>query len=183
MTTETPQTAVPRPARNYAHEMRAKIDELAQGTYIPALVAHQIVVKLRAEDPDLLDGWLGAQAEAFVRQSINERDRSRRSAARWATPRSVFREDAGEHERGDSTNLRGWLHVSFSLSNGTRMPLAEMTTTELSDVATTYAVRAEGNAMTAAFLRAIGQRIGAGKVEDYFDDSTLATMWQSLTGS
>lgn len=172
-----------RSERNYAHEMRAKINELAVGTYIPAMIAHQVVRWAKENDPDLLEGWLKAQAEAFIRQAINEMERSKRAAARHSKSPTSFREDARAHEAGDSTRLRGWLEVAFSLSNGTRMPLKEMTRIELTDVATTYAVRAEGNAMTSAFLKAIASRVGQGRVSDHFDDTTLRDMWGSLTGA
>lgn len=172
-----------RRERNYAHDMRAKIDELAVGTYIPAMVAHRIVRWCTENDPDLLKGWLEAQAESFIRFAINEKDRSVRAAARHSKSRRSFRDDAIAAEAGDTSRLHGWLNVAFSLSNGTRMPLAEMSNIELSDVATTYAVRAEGNAMTAAFLKAIAVRVGQGKVSDVFDDETLAEMWGSLTGT
>lgn len=186
MTTRSPlgpPPNTPRPERNYAHEMRRKIDELAIGTYIPAMVAHQIVRWAKENDPDLLDGWLNAQAEAFVRGAINERDRSVRASARHGAAARSFRRDAEAAESGDSLRLHGWLKVAFSLSNGTRMPLAEMTNVELYDVATTFRVRSEGNAMTAAFLDAVARRIGQGKVSDHFDDETLGTMWKTLVGS
>lgn len=67
-------------SRDYVTEMRAVIDAEATGTYVPGTVAAHIVAKLRETDKDLLTGWLDAQAETFIRQAINNRDNSQRTA-------------------------------------------------------------------------------------------------------
>lgn len=177
-----PDEELGRPRRNFVHDMRVKIDREASGTYTPAIVANRIVRQCRDDDPELLEGWLHMQAEAMIRQAINERDRSQRAAARNSTSRSVFADAAHAAENGDNSRLRGWIDVHFSLSTGVRMPLREMTKEDLNDVSLQYKVRADSHAMMAAFLRAIANRIGAGAVQDYFSDEELGQMYQSLTG-
>lgn len=171
-----------RPRRNYVHEMRALIDAMATDIYIPAIVAHRIVDRLLRDDPELLRGWLEQQQVAFVRQAINDRDRSTRTQVRYQTVRSVFRDDADAAEQGDTERLRSWINVRYSKSDGTRIPLSEMTKEDLLDVSTQYRVRAESHALTAHFLSAIAAKIGAGRVIDHFTDEQLGLMWQSLTG-
>lgn len=60
--------------RDFAAEMRAVIEaEAAGGPYVSAVVAAHIVDKLRATDPELLDGWLQAGAVQFLRHAISQR--------------------------------------------------------------------------------------------------------------
>jgi len=52
--------------RDYAAEMRAVIDsETSHGPYVSRQAAADIVEKLRANDPHLLDGWLSQPAALF----------------------------------------------------------------------------------------------------------------------
>lgn len=171
-----------RPNRNYVHEMRARIDREAKGTYVPALVANRIVRTLREEDPELLEGWLNMHAEATIRQALNERDRSQRAAVRNASTRSVFAEAAQSADDGDPVPLRSWMDAHFSLSNGSRTPLGEMTKEDLNDVSLQYKVRADSHAMMSAFMKGIANRIGGGSVRDHFTDEELDRMWNSLNG-
>jgi hypothetical protein len=170
-------------SRDYVGEMRAVIDAEATGTYVPAAVAADIAEKLRATDPDLLSGWLDAQAETFIRQAINNRDNSQRTAARHHRPRSVFAADAAAAEAGDTEQLVGWLGTRFTVEDGSRKPLAEMGKDEVLFAADTYEARARENKLTSAFLKAISRKVKTGVVGDYFTDEQLTTMWDSLSGS
>lgn len=167
-------------SRDYAAEMRALIDAEASGTYVPATVAHDLAEKLRATDPDLLAGWLDAQAETFLRQAINARDNSQRTAARHSRPRSVFAADAAAAEAGEPEPMARWLDVRFTVEDGSRMPLREMTKDQLLFAGDAYQARADENRMTAAFLRAISRKVRTGVVADHFTDEQLSTMWDSL---
>lgn len=169
-------------SRDYAAEMRAVIDGQATGTYVPGVVAVEIVEKLRANDPDLLAGWLDAQAPQILRHAINLRDASQRTAARHARPRSVFAEDAAAAEAGEPERLAGWLGTRFTVEDGSRKPLAEMAKDDLLFVADAYEARARENKLTAAFAKAIARRVGTGVVGDHFTDEQLSTMWDSLSG-
>ncbi len=170
-------------SRDYVVEMRAVIDAEATGTYVPGVVAAAIVEKLRETDTDLLSGWLDAQAETFIRQAINNRDNSQRTAARHSRPRSVFAEDAEAAEAGEPERLTGWLGTRFTVEDGSRKPLAEMDRDEVLFASDAYTARANENRMTASFLKAIGRKVKTGKVADHFSDEQLSTMWNSLSGS
>jgi hypothetical protein len=167
--------------RDYAAEMRTVIDAEATGTYVPAVVAAAIVDKLRATNKELLAGWLDAQAETF-RQAINNRDNSQRTAARHSRPRSVFATDAAAAEAGDEAAMANWLTTRFTVEDGSRKPLAVMSKDDVLFAADGYEARARENKLTAAFLKAIGRKVGAKKVGDVFNDEQLSTMWDSLAG-
>lgn len=168
-------------SRDYVAEMRAVIDAEATGTYVPGVVAAAIVEKLRETDPDMLSGWLDAQAETFIRQAINNRDNSQRTAARHSRPRSAFAKDAEAAEAGEPERLAGWLSTRFTIGDGSRKPLAEMGKEDLLFVGDAYDARARENKLTAAFVRAIARKVKSGTVADYFTDDALSVMWDSLT--
>lgn len=168
--------------RDYATEMRKLIDSEAVGTYIPGLVAAAIVEKLRVIDPNLLTGWLDAQAEQFLRMAINDRDRSQRTAARHSLKRSVFAADTKAAEAGEPDRLVRWLDIRFTIADGNHAPLKDLTGTDLQYVSETYENRARENQLTAAFLTAIAKKIGTGRVSEHFTDEQLDLMWGSLGG-
>lgn len=168
--------------RNYAAEMRAVMDaETGEGPYHLAVVANQIVEKLRATDPDLLDGWLQAQAVTFVHEAIRSRDRSDRGHARATATRSVFRAAAESAEAGDEAPLAKFLSTVYVVEDGSRVRLAEMRKPELIFVADDYRQRASEHLLQEAFMRALAKKVGKDRVADHFDDAQLTAMWQSIT--
>lgn len=170
-------------SRNYAAEMRALIDaETSGGPYVSATVAEHIVDKLRATDPDLLDGWLNAQAVQFLRHAINLRDCSVRSHARQTAGRSVFRDAAEAAEAGDPEALTSFLGTVYVVEDGSRVRLAEMRKPELLFVADDYERRETENALQKLFLRALARKVGRGRVADHFTEEQVAAMWQSASG-
>lgn len=172
------------PNRDYVGEMRAKVDELATGVYYPPLVANRIINDLRTHDPELLDGWLYLQAEHILRQSINDRDQSRRSAARSRATRSVFAESVAAAERtGNTAVLQRWLNAPFSLSTGARMALRDMSRQHLLDAGRQYQTRAQTQGLMAGFLQALAVQVGDGTVADRYSEEQLTAMWESLEGS
>lgn len=168
--------------RDFVTEMRAVIDAEATGTYVPTVVAAHIAEKLRETDPELLAGWLDAQAEQILRHAINLRDCSQRTAARHARPRSVFAKDAAAAEAGEPERLVGWLSTRFTVEDGSRKPLAEMQREDLLFAGDAYEARARENKLTAAFLKAISRKVKTGVVADHFTDEALTAMWDSLSG-
>lgn len=170
-------------ARDYAAEMRAIIDEAtSHGPYAPPVVAQEIVDKLRVNDPDLLTGWLDAQAVNFVRDAINYRDRSNRTHARQTAGRSVFRENAEAFEAGDDEAMAGWLETVYKVEDGTKLALGEMFKPDLLYVADDYRRIAAENRMSEAFMRALAKKVGAKKVSEVFDEEKLAHLWDSIKG-
>ncbi len=167
--------------RDYAAEMRAVIDsETGSGPYVSRVVAAQIVEKLSVTDPDLLNGWLHAQAEQLVWQAINDRDRSLRAHARTATGRAAFAVASAAHDCGDSSSLRGFLEAPYVVEDGTRRRLADLRADDLLFVAAGYEAAARKNAMHAVFMRALAKKVGAGRVADHFTNDSLADLWRSL---
>ena len=169
--------------RDYVTEMRNIIDQEAAGEYVAAVVANQIVDKLYATDLDLLTGWLHAQAVPLVHQMINDRDRSRRTAARTYTPRSVFNDAATEHKAGNPVPLFGLLETHYAVNGANlRKPLASMTGTDLKFVADRYQERANDAALESAFFAALARKVGDGTVADHFTEEKLREMRASLRG-
>lgn len=172
--------------RNYAAELRAVIDaETADGSpYIAKVIAEQVVEKLRANDPDLLDGFLRAHEVQIVYKAINERDASRRAYVRVAATRSVFREAAqAAADSGDMQGVARFLTTVYTVEDGTRVRLSEMRKPDLLYVADRYADRAKDNLLQEAFMRRLAKKVGSGQVSDHFTDARLAEIWQSITAS
>lgn len=168
---------------SYTYKIREIIDRFAdpeQGYTIPK-AAQEIHDWLLQYEPELLDGWLHEQAQDMIRNTINARDRSLRAYVRQVSGRSVFRDAIEAYERGEPEELRNWSQCVFVVNEEqARKQLRDMTAPELRYVSRDYRMRARQAQMMAQFLDAIANRIGDGKVEDYFTDEQLRTMWNSL---
>lgn len=160
--------------------VRQIIDETATTGYRPAQVATEIVEKLRTNEPEVLAVWLDAQAEHFIWQAINDRDRSRRGYAVHRAKSAAFREAREAHENGNVTALRGFLDTPYTIEDGTRILLAKMRKGDLLYVASGYEQRERENGMWKAFHRALAKKVGKGTVADHFSEVQLATMWGSI---
>lgn len=167
--------------RNYAAEMRAIIDEeTSHGPYVSAIIAERIVEKLKANDQDLLLGWLVSQAHHIIRQSINLRDASQRTHARATAARDVFAEAALEAQEGNRERLTHFLDTVYVIDGGSRVKLGQMREPQLLFVADGYKRRAEDAMMQQAFLRALARKVGNDRVSDHFTESDLAKLWRSI---
>lgn len=167
--------------RDFAAEMRAVIDaETSHGPYVSRQVAREIVEKLGVNDPELLEGWLHAQAEQLVWAAINTVDRSTRASARYSASRSAFAAAAVEHEEGDSTALGHFLAARYVVEDGSRRELATLTKADLLFVADRYDDRAKANAFEAAFFRALAKKVRTGAVGDHFSEERIAELRRSL---
>lgn len=168
-------------SRDFCGDMAAEIEAAtAGGPYVPRTVADELVDKLRATDPDLLSGWLDAQAAHMVWQAINDRDRSRRSRVRAQAGRARFAAAVESHEAGDSAALREWLDMPFTIGDGTRTPLGELRKADLLFVADGYQRRVDDNQMWASFMRALAKKVGRGTVADHYSEDQLSAMFGSL---
>lgn len=169
--------------RNYAAEMRALIDaETAGESYETPAAAQNIVRKLRVTDPDLLLGWLDSQAEHFVWQAINDRDRSTRSRVRQQARRSAFAEAAETFQSGGGKKaMTSFLSMPFVIEDGSRKRLADMGAADLVYAADQYEVIEHEAALNKAFLRALSKKVGKSKVSDHFTEQQLGRMWTSLS--
>jgi hypothetical protein len=170
--------------RNYMTEMRALIDATCVGTWSAPGVAVAIVEDLRATDPELLAGFLDLCAVAVLTRLINDRDQSARSYNRKTASRSVFKEAAEKHEQGDAAPLKQltyFLQELYIVEDGTKMPLKNMRTPELTFAADDFAKRARQNAMQEAFLRALARRCGDKPVGEIYTEDEVATMWLAVS--
>lgn len=72
--------------RNYLADMDTAIDTAAPGLANAAapLIATDLVKRLRAQDPDLLAGWLDVRAAAILADAIERRRQARLAADRQA---------------------------------------------------------------------------------------------------
>lgn len=168
--------------RDYAGEMLKVIDEAIDGEpYRSRVIATRVVETLRATDRDLLNGWLDAQAEEFVWNLINTRDRSTRSHAAATSSSKVFGEMTERVAKsGDTEELTGWLAAPFPVADNQRKKLADLNYADLVYVADEYAARVQQNRMREIFLRQIAKKVGDDLVKDHFTAEQLADMWKSL---
>lgn len=169
--------------RDYCTEMRDTIDlATAAGGCIPGVVAGEITEKLRANDPDLLTGWLDTQAEQFIREAISARDRSIRAWTRHHASQREFAAAAEAHSTGDGSALRRYryLDMPFSLADGSHQILGKLTKQDLLYVAGTYESRERENAFYKSVMRALAKKVGKGAVEDHFTEAQLAAMFASV---
>lgn len=174
----------PAANRDYAAEVRALVDaETAEGPYVPRVVADHLVTKLRATDPDLLDGWLHLNASHLFWDLIDRRDRSRRSHARRTAARGEFRSALVDRTAGDVDPLRRFLDMPLTVGSGHRKRLADLTAVELRHVADTYIARADDNLLMAAFLRVLAKKVKRGTVADHYTDDQLARVWHAQAES
>lgn len=168
--------------RNYVAEMRALIDvETAGESYETPVAAQSIVRKLRVTDPDLLSGWLDSQADHFVWQAINDRDRSTRSRARKQARRSAFADAAETFQAGGTQAMTSFLSMPFALEDGSRKRLADMDAADLLYAAGQYEIAEHEAAMNKAFLKAVAKKVGKDKVSDHFTEQQLGKMWSSIS--
>jgi hypothetical protein len=158
--------------RNYATDMRAVIDEATDGgPYIPRIIASEIVAKLQATDPELLHGWLTEQAEHFIWQAINDRDRSRRASATHQIRRGAFADAAG------NGTTSSYLNLPFTVEDGTRRHLGTLRKPDLLYVSADYQRRADENRFLGQVMAAIAKRIGDRAVADVYTEEQLRAIF------
>jgi hypothetical protein len=177
-----------RHRHDIAHDIRRIIDEEIDNsgpTWTAASVALRVVERLRQEDPELLTKWLDALAVHVIRGEINSIAKQLRSEAKRITENkgaSVFSQAVEDHEAGKKNALGAWLETVYIVnSDNQRRRLRDMDQDDLLFAAEDYTNRSRVNALQAAFLRAIGERVGARTVGEVFSDEDLARLWRSLS--
>src|SRR5881397_2549486 len=140
--------------RDFEFEMMQiiRIETPRDMPYISSDVATHIVTKLKANDPELLDGFLKGRAEYVIHQIINRRDGSTRSHARQMAKRNKFTDAVKEFEKGNRVPLTDFLSIVHVVQNGARKNIGKMNREELVFVAEDYFTRAEYNQLHATFL-------------------------------
>lgn len=173
--------------RDYAAEMRRRIDEKRVGSYNATVIAHEIVNDLLAGDRELLYGWLQGHAVDSIRRTVAEADAFTRSYARRPrnAPLSLFAEAVKSAEGGDSEPLRrGFLQAVFVVDDAdTRMALRDMRANDVLYVADMYDARGQAALMEAAFLKAVAKKVGRNRrVSDVFNNVQLDELRETITG-
>lgn len=176
--------------RNYQAEMHAAANAaIPEGEFITALVAHELVDKLRATDPELLEGWLRERAEVIVGDYIHHLVKNRRrppspEAAKrmnFAAAASVFA------ERGDAEEFRESVRSPFTFhyvvrDDQLRKPVGDMNGADLRYVANSFQATKQQAAFRESFFRAAAKRVGDKCVKEVFTVEQYTSMYRSVTG-
>jgi hypothetical protein len=174
--------------RDIAHDVRHVIDEeiiKAGPTWSAGYVALRVVERLREEDPELLTKWLETLAIGVVRKEITDIARLQKHEARRqsiSVTTSVFSSAVERYEKGETRALAAWMETVYVVNTeNSRKKLRDMDHDDLLYAASDYTDRARANAMQAAFLRAVAEKVGAKTVGEVYDDEELTRLWRSLT--
>jgi hypothetical protein len=166
--------------RDYAAEMHAVVDaELAAPQIMVPLLAKDLTEKLRADQPDLLAGWLDAQAPQALADYIGRRLSSCRALARIHGRRTAFGAAAERFEAGDTSAVADWLATHYHGPRG-QQHLGAFDHADLEYGRDAYAERAASNGFEAAFLGALAKKVTTGVVADFFTNEQIAAMRSSL---
>lgn len=167
--------------RDYAAEMHAVVDaELDAPQIMVPLLAKDLVEKLRANDPELLTGWLDMLAPQVVADFIGRRLSSRRQVARVRGRRTAFGEAAERFESGDGAAVTAWLEMAYESADRSQKHLGLFDHSDLTYAHDAYAERAARNGFEAAFLGALAKKVVTGTVSDHFTNEQIAAMRSSL---
>jgi len=170
--------------RDPVREVRKYVDDVldrAGDTYIVGTLAAQVVEQLRRDDPGLLTEFLDAHAASIIAKMLGDVIRIERTRVKQQSAHRVFNEAAQRFENGDTTALSSWLDVLYVVNTDEqRKRLRDMDRDDLEFAISDYTARARGNALQAAFLRALAVKVGARNVGDVFTDDEITRMWQSV---
>jgi len=174
-------------SRNVAQDLRELIEkEISEAgpVWTAAEIAARIVTKLRVYDPELLTKWLDAHAVNVIRETVNAISRADRTAMRQKPLGTVAKFEAAlkRYGAGDKSALSGWLSTDYVINDDNqRKRLSDMEREDLLYAASAYTKRAQYSSMQATFLRVLADQVGAGTVEQTFDDEQLSRLWRSLS--
>lgn len=170
--------------RDYLTEMNAAIEAaIPDGDYAAPLVAADLVERLRAEDPELLTGWLDLRATVFLADAVARRSNGLRQTARIAAPRRAFAEAARTFATDrDATVLRPFAVEYVVDEQNTRRTVGRMTAADCLFVSRRYDDTARQAKLEASFHRAVAKKVGVGTVGDVFTEAQYVAMYQSVTG-
>lgn len=167
--------------RNVSAQMSLVINDMAVGSYVPGVIAKKIVDHLKVNDPRLLQDWLMAHAEGFIRNAINNRDKAARASNRTLARRQEFKQAAKQLEGGDPEALTNFLGEVYETENGTKVPLKKMGPKDLEYAAHRFGVRASENTLRKTFLEVLSKKLSPDQtVADLYTEDDLARIWNSI---
>lgn len=171
-------------SRDYLADMNAAIEEaIPDGDYTAPIVAAELVDRLRAEDPDLLSGWLHLRAGVFLADAVARKSNSKRQAARASAPRRAFAEAARSFaETADEAVFSPFAAEYVVDEQNTRRTVARMTAADCLFVASRYEDTARQAKLEGAFHRAVAKKVGSRTVGEAFTEEQYLTMYRSVTG-
>lgn len=151
--------------RNHQAEFQEFVNSWSLDGTTTSVVAAEIASKLRAEDPDLLSGWLDLNAEQFITRFLGDQARSRRSHAVSSRPRSAFARAAERFASGDREPLYSiFSDTTFVVDEEkTHKSVGSMTKADHLFVSNDYGQQAAPLLFEAAFHKAVAKRIPNGK--------------------
>lgn len=172
----------PESGRDYIAEMNAVIQAaVPEGDYVAPLLAAELADKLKANDPELLAGWLWTRAQPELSDTFARRSNSLRQYARAMGPRRAFADASEEFGRtGDPRVLQTFQTEHVVNSGNLRRKVADMTGADHRFVADAYGATAKNAAMLAAFHRAVAKRVGHRRTADAFTQEQYDAMLHSL---
>ncbi len=152
------------------------------GDYVRAVLAAKVVARWREIDPAGLAAWLDEQAEHFVTTYLGKREASQRARTRLSGPARAFGQAASEVASG--ALAVGVFAVRYTISDDmAQRRFADMTRADCLYVATQYDSSAKADLLEAAFLRAVGKRLGATRrVSDIFSEASLTALRRRISG-
>lgn len=167
-------------ARDYRADMATAIrDRMPEGDLVPSVEADRLHRWLLASDPDLLNGWLVANAVVFLTDMIGAQERARRSHARGQRERAAFAKDAKSVENGHADS--GSFAVRYQIDAAhTWRPVAQMTGVDHTFVAAGYEASAKTDLALAAFHRAVAKRLRNRTTADVFTETQYDEMYRSI---
>jgi len=170
---------------SYINEMNALIlneIDVQEGGWIAATVANRMVERLRAEDPDLLKGWLDLQAENLIRAELTRVVNSRRTRSRSRSAAVAFNNAAREAERtGDYSALTGMFTAMHVVSNDNlRRQAKDMTGRDHLYVARRYHGSANEFLTLSAFHEAVARQVGDARTEEKYTSEEYERLYRSI---
>lgn len=171
-------------SRDYLADMNEAIENaIPDGDYTAPLVAADLVDRLRAEDPDLLTGWLELKAAVFLADAVARRSNSKRQLARVGAPRRAFAEAARSFgSDGDAVVLRPFAAEYVVDEENTRRAVAQMTGADHLFVAARYEDTEKRAKLEKSFHRAVAKKVGNKLTTEVFSEDQYLTMYRSVTG-
>lgn len=171
-------------SRDYLADMDAAVEAaIPDSDYTAPMVAADLVDRLRAEDPDLLSGWLHLKAPVLLADVVARKSNSKRQAARRSAPRRAFAEAARSFaETGDGAVFSPFAAEYVVDEENTRRTVARMTAADCLFVAGRYDDTAKQAKLEASFHRAVAKKVGKRTVGEAFTEEQYLTMYRSVTG-
>ena len=173
--------------RDYVREMDALFAKIIDDR--PSYVLRDVAAEARQwcqdNDPDLLLGWLGMQAEDLLWQSLTRREAGQRARASTANKHAVFQaalDSASGPDKAAARDYLSMLDTRFACNiNQERKKYGQMTKEEVMFVASTYARLENRSRLKRLFHEAVAGGLGEGEiVGDKFDPGCLLAIQQEL---